>query len=117
MRTFNILLISLLSIFTFNCNALSDNNESEVPDALVWVSHTSGFQCGDITYQSIDEATLFLNKNDIQVYNSAEESVPVCAACGCPNSLFYLAEIDSLDLNAATELGWRHAPDFEKADR
>lgn len=71
-----------------------------------WVEHTSGYQCGDLVYQSLSEAITDLENHGISVYQSKTVQYAVAAVCGAPTGLYYQALIDNANVENAGSIGW-----------
>ncbi len=76
--------------------------------ATTWVIISSGVQCDTDgpSYDDILEAIELLSAEDIAVYDGTTESRVVCAACGCPASVFYRLNIAEDNINTAVSLGF-----------
>ncbi len=79
-------------------------------ETTVWIVFPVGIQCEDaddgIKYKSEKEAEAGLTAAGIQVRQVTTTELMVCAACGCPTSAHYRAEINEADLNKANALEW-----------
>lgn len=73
----------------------------------VWVTQPRGIQCEDPAFSTIAEAAQSLRDAGIDVQGATSLSLPVCAACGCPMSLFYRLQIPEADVQKAAGLGWQ----------
>ncbi len=71
-----------------------------------WIEHTSGYQCAELVYTSIQDAINHLMANNVIVLDTATAQYIVLTVCGAPNSLFYQALIYIDDLNKAFDIGW-----------
>ncbi len=76
------------------------------PDLSAFVQHPAGAQCEEIRYPDLASAVTDLETAGIQVINAEQIEMDVCAACGCPTSTQFRAEISADDLNMALALGW-----------
>ena len=68
-----------------------------------------GIQCEDESsskYSSEQNAKAGLTAAGITVHDVSTVELMVCAACGCPTSAHFLAEINQTDLDKALALGW-----------
>ncbi|MBE2221548.1 MAG: hypothetical protein IAF02_08415 [Anaerolineae bacterium] len=75
----------------------------------VWVLYPLGLQCEDTSaskYKSEQDAKAGLTAAGINVFDVTTTELMVCAACGCPTSTHYRAEISETHLNKAVSLGW-----------
>ncbi len=80
---------------------------------FVWVSHTSGVQCGIIYFSTLESAVTSLKLFDINVYSSYSRDYIMECECGKPMRTFHYAKIKSKDLEKAIWDGWRY---FSKSD-
>lgn len=103
-------LLFFISLMLLTLAACEDDSElilKEISDKPVWVERTSGFQCRPPDFQNVEQAALYLQDRGVDIYAVGDTSHITCRACGCPNSTFYMAQIDSSDIAKAEDLGWR----------
>lgn len=75
----------------------------------IWVLYPVGEQCGAAdsgTYADLTEAIAGLTAVGVPVLDSEVTEIAVCAACGCPTSAHYRAQIAVSDLATAVQIGW-----------
>ena len=74
---------------------------------FVWMMHPAGLQCeSSLVYGTLEEALQALQGAGVTAQNGRSTNLNVCAACNCPTSLHYQAQIATADVAKAETLGW-----------
>ena len=81
-------------------------NPYPIIEGYVWVMRPAGVQCESGIYASVQDATKPLLDAGIIVNAQTSIELNTCAACGCPTSTYYRAQIPLEDLSNAATFGW-----------
>lgn len=79
-------------------------------DSNVWIVRPLGQQCEDpdtYEYADLEAAVNALEEAGVEVLSSERTELTVCAACDCPTSEHFRAQIGAQQLPQAESLGWQ----------
>jgi hypothetical protein len=81
------------------------------PGDPVWMIRADGcVQCEACNAPSLKEVVAGLEGEGIHVLDAREDSVPVCAACGCSSGRFFAVLVSAEDAGTLESQGWTRSP-------